>query len=343
MTTRSWTNLARALVLACVGLPLRLLAHTPGEEMAGAASAFLASLDDAQRSRATFGLSDPERVNWHFVPIERKGLPLREMTPAQRHLATALLTAGLSQRGLIKASSIMSLEQILLEIEQGKGPKRDPEGYFWSIFGTPSPTGTWGWRVEGHHLALNFTVVEGRSVASTPSFMGTNPGEVREGPRKGLRVLGAEEDLGKALLRSLDPAQRKVAVISDEAPKDILTSDQRKVKPLEPAGLLAAKMNAAQKKLLRQLIEEYVRRCRPELADEELARIDKAGLARIGFAWAGGDQPGQGSYYRVQGPTFLLEYDNTQNNANHVHSVWRTFAGDFGDDLLARHYQAAPH
>ncbi len=318
-------------------------AHTPGEEMAGAASTWLAALDAAQRGQAVFALGDGERVNWHFIPRDRKGLAWRDMTPAQRHLATGLLASGLSQRGLVKAATIMSLEQILLEIEQGKGPRRDPEGYYWTVFGEPSATGTWGWRVEGHHLALNFTIVGGRQVASSPSMFGSNPAEVREGPRRGLRVLAAEEDLGKELLRSLSPEQRKIAVISAEAPKDVITGAERKVKPLEPKGLAAENLNGAQQKLLRQVLEEYARRCRPEVADEDLAEIDRAGFGQISFAWAGGDQPGQGSYYRVQGPTFLLEYDNTQNNANHIHAVWRKFSGDFGDDLLARHYQSTAH
>lgn len=318
-------------------------AGTAAVEMAGAATSFLKALDEGQKSRANFSFGDAERQNWHFIPRERRGLPYKDMTPAQRHLATALLASGLSQRGFVKATTIMSLEQILLEIEKGTGPKRDPENYYWSIFGAPSDTAQWGWRVEGHHLSINFTIAKGEFVATTPIMFGTNPGEVREGPRKGQRVLGAEEDLGRELVRSLDAKQRQVAVIATEAPKDIVTAAERKVSPLSPTGLAASDLNRAQRQVLHRLIDEYVRRVRPELADVDLAKIEKAGFGKVHFAWAGSDTPGQGHYYRVQGPTFLLEYDNTQNNANHVHSVWRDFRGDFGEDLLAEHYLQSSH
>lgn len=333
---------AGALSVALLGT-LPAGADSATSEMAGAANALLAALDAPKKAQATFELKDGERFNWTIIPRERKGLCWKDMTPAQRHLATSLLASGLSQRGFVKATTIMSLEQILLELEQGKGPKRDPEVYFWSLFGTPSETGTWGWRVEGHHVSLNFTIVEGRFVSSTPSMFGTNPAEVREGPRKGLRVMGAEEDLGRQLIRSLDAAQRSEAIVAEKAPADVVTIGLRNATPLQPDGLSAAKLNGPQKKLLRQIIEEYVRRARPEIADADLAEIDAAGFDKLTFAWAGPDQPGQGHYYRVQGPTFLLEYDNTQNNANHVHAVWREFKGDFGEDLLARHYRETPH
>lgn len=318
-------------------------AGTAANEMAGAATSFLNALDESQRSRANFGFGDAERQNWHFIPRERRGLAYKDMTPAQRHLATALLGSGLSQRGFVKATTIMSLEQILLELEKGSGPKRDPENYYWSIFGTPSNTSPWGWRVEGHHLSINFTIAKGEFVATTPIMFGTNPGEVREGPRKGQRVLAAEEDLGRELVRSLDAKQHPVAVIAAEAPKDIVTAAERKVSPLSPTGLAASKLNRAQRQVLHRLIEEYVRRVRPDVADLDLAKIEKAGFGNVHFAWAGPETPGQGHYYRVQGPTFLLEYDNTQNNANHVHSVWRDFHGDFGEDLLAEHYLQSSH
>jgi hypothetical protein len=324
-------------------LPERALAHGVGEEMADAANAWLASLTNEQRARAYFEFKNDERLNWHFIPRERRGLPWKDMEPAQRHLASALLSSGLSQRGYIKATTIMSLEQILKELEQDRGPHRDPENYYWSIFGQPAPHGTWGWRVEGHHLALNFTIVEGEYFASSPSMFGSNPAEVRQGSRAGLRVLAAEEDLGRELVRSLDADQRSKALVSDTAPRDVLTGAERKVSPLSPTGLAAAAMTDSQKKLLRRLLEEYARRARAELADADLARIDKEGFDKVHFAWAGSEQPGQGHYYRVQGPTFLLEYDNTQNNANHIHAVWRDFTGDFGEDILARHYRETPH
>jgi len=314
-------------------------ADTPAGEMAEAAKNLLAALTPEQKAKAVFELKDGERFNWHFIPRDRKGLPLKEMSTTQRHLAYGLLSSALSQRGFVKATTIMSLEEILKEIEQGSGPARDPERYFVTIFGAPDGTGTWGWRVEGHHLSLNFTVVAGKAVSVTPSFFGSNPGEVRNGTRKGLRVLAAEEDLARQLVKSLNADQKKAALVSETAPKEILTGADRKAKALEPMGLSGAKMNPEQSGLLWRIVQEYVYRCRPELADLDLKKIEQGGREKLHFAWAGSLEPREGHYYRVQGPTFLLEYDNTQNNANHVHAVWRDFENDFGEDLLRRHYQ----
>lgn len=332
-----------ACIIAFGPLPATASEEIAAREMSDAANNFLAALTPEQKAKAVFELKDDERLNWHFIPRDRKGLPLKEMTTGQRHLATALLASAMSQEGLMKSVTIMSLEDILRDIEQGKGPVRDPERYFFSIFGKPAAQATWGWRVEGHHLALNFTVANGKAVSTTPSFFGSNPGQVREGPRQGLRVLGVEEELGRQLVKSLDESQRKAAVFAETAPKEIITEATRKVSALTPAGLSAAKLTPAQVETLRKLISEYVRRYRTELADEDLRKIEKAGIANVTFAWAGGLEPGTGHYYRVQGPTFLLEYDNTQNNANHVHAVWRDFDGDFGEDLLKAHYQQTPH
>jgi hypothetical protein len=308
--------------------------------MAETANRFLASLTAEQRAKATFKFEEDERQNWHFVPIERKGLPLREMTAAQKHLATALLSAGLSQQGYLKAETIMSLEDVLKAIEHGTGPERDPEKYFVSIFGEPSATGTWGYRVEGHHLSQNYTVVSGR-VVGAPSFFGSNPAEVRDGPRKGLRTLGGEEDLGRAVIKSLDPEQRKTAIVDAQAYKDILTFDSRQAALKgQPSGLQASKMNAKQFDLLMALLEEYAQNMPEQLAQAREEQIKKAGKD-IYFAWAGGIEKGDPHYYRVQTASFLIEYDDTQNNANHIHSVWRDFNGDFGVDLLKQHYQSS--
>ena len=313
-------------------------------EMAGAADNLWDSLAPEQKLKAGFEFTDPLRYDWHFIPRPRQGLPLKEMAGEQRALAHALLASGLSQSGYIKAETIMSLEQILASIEKGKGPVRDPELYFFNIFGKPGstdPKHPWGWRVEGHHLALNFTIVGDKGVAGGPTFMGTNPAEVRDGPRKGLRVLGEEELLARKLVKSLNADQRKKAVVLEEAPRDIFSLALRKAEPLGPAGILLPDLDGGQKELVHTLVVLYAERLRPELAADDLAKILKAGVDKIGFAWAGGLEPGQPHYYRIQGPTFLIEYDNTQNNANHVHSVWRDFEGDFGDDLLKQHYGSA--
>jgi hypothetical protein len=310
--------------------------------MAQAAKAFLAALDDTQRSKATFAFDADERKNWHFIPKDRLGLQLREMTPAQRHLAHALLSAGLSQRGYIKATTIMSLEQVLKELENDSGERRNPEKYHFSIFGEPSETGVWGYRVEGHHLSLNFTVVNGK-ITGAPNFMGANPAEVRTGSRKGLRVLHAEEDLARALLASLTPEQKAAAIVSKTAYKDILTEASRKVDLKDqPKGLPAAKLNKQQRQLLQAVIDEYINNLPEQLAKARMSRVQRA-ANNLHFAWAGVEERGGPHYYRVQGPDFLIEYDNTQNNANHIHSVWREFNGDWGEDLLADHYKNSPH
>lgn len=313
------------------------------EEMAAAAHQFLVTLDPEQKATATFEFADPERLNWHFIPRERKGLSWKAMNPAQQRLAFALLSTALSSRGFGKVTTIMSLEQILREIEKGKGPLRDEERYYLSIFNEPSTGSTWGWRVEGHHLSLNVTLVDGTHVVVTPSFLGTNPAEVREGSRAGLRVLAAEEDLGRELIKSLTAAQRAQALLPQAAPKDVLLTPGKRVTRLKPEGIAADQLQPEQKELLRFLVSEYLRNYRPALADLDWHRIESNGWNQVYFAWAGDLERGAPHYYRVQGPTFVLEYDNTQNDANHVHALWRDATNDFGEDLLRQHLEAVPH
>jgi len=319
------------------------------EEMASAAQAFWNSLSPEQQKKVMYNFGDDERLNWHFVPKARNGLSMKEMTPAQRSLAMALLSTGMSGQGFAKVQQIMSLEAILKETEPGppKSPVRDPELYFITIFGKPDAKGTWAWRYEGHHLSVNFTVVEGKAITALPTFLGSNPGEVREGARKGLRVLGIEEDAGRRLATSLTEEQKKKAVFAEQAPKDIISAAIRKVdiKAVVDGkdGLPAAEMTPEQRDGLLQLIEEYARRHRGELASEELRKIHVAGFDKVSFAWAGSVEPGKGHYYRVVGPTFLIEYDNVQNNGNHPHSVWRDPANDFGEDILKKHYDTSEH
>ncbi len=314
-------------------------AHSPSQ-MVGAARHFLDSLTPEQKTKATFAFADEERANWHFIPRPRKGLALREMTPPQKLLAHALLSAGLSRRGYIKATTIMSLEDVLRVLENDSGERRNPEGYYFSIFGEPSESGTWGFRVEGHHVSQNYTVANGR-VHDAPAFFGANPAEVREGPRKGLRALAAEEDLARDLLGSLDGEQKRVAIVSEKAYADILTSASRKASlEGQPSGLAASKMKPRQFERLLELLAEYAQNLPEDMAQAREAQIKNAGR-NLHFAWAGSEQRGGPHYYRIQSPTFLVEYDNTQNGANHIHSVWRDFAGDFGEDLLKQHYQTS--
>jgi len=311
--------------------------------MTECANRLLAALDDNQRGRATFPFDSDERQNWHFIPDNtnlaidklgvRKGLTLRDMSPYQRHLASALLAAGLSQTGYIKAVTIMSLEEVLRVMEGDAGEHRNPEKYYFSIFGTPSDSGTWGYRVEGHHVSQNYTVVNGR-VLGGPSFFGANPAEVRQGPRKGLRVLTTEDDLGFEVIRTLDEPLQKIAVVDPNAYPEILTAASRKAALKgQPSGLSATKMTSNQFDALVALVEEYAHNVPDELAKHRIEQLNQAGK-NVFFAWAGGTKPGDPHYYRVQTTSFLIEMDDTQDNANHIHSVWRDFEGDFGQDLL---------
>jgi len=308
--------------------------------MSDAAHAYLNSLTPAQRAKTTIAFNDDERSNWHFIPLEnRKGVALREMTPPQKHLAEALLSSALSTQGIVKAHTIMSLEQVLKDIEQGKAQERDPEKYFVSIFGEPSEKGTWGFRFEGHHVAMNFTIVNGK-IASSPNFFGANPAEVKEGPRAGLRALKREEDIARELVQSLSPEQRKLGIVSATAPREIITDDSRKAALNgQPNGIPYSQLNAKQKDTLEALVAEYATNFPPMIADFRMDQFRKS-QGSLYFAWLGGVNRGDPHYYRIQTAAFLVEYDNTQNGNNHIHSVLRDFNGDFGQDLLAQHYAA---
>ena len=351
----SYLRSPRVLIcVACVlGFGAIYAADRSPASMAAAATKFLATLSPDQKTIATFALDSEEREHWGFVPTEsfpRNGLTLENMTEPQREAARNLLRAGLSQKGYMTATSIMELETILNEIENppGAAPRRRPQErnplkYFVSVFGTPSSKGAWGWRIEGHHISLNFTIVNDQMVASAPQFFGSNPAEVRTGPKKGLRVLGHEEDPGRALVMALNETQRAKAVINTTAPNDILTLNELTIKPLVPIGISAAELLPQQREMLIQVIDAYTSAMAPDIAADRMAALKKAGLDAITFAWAGGFERGQKHYYRVQGPTFLIEFDNSQNDGNHVHSVWRDFNGDFGRDLLREHLHSVAH
>jgi Protein of unknown function (DUF3500) len=314
----------------------------PEAQMATAAKAFISSLDAAQRQKAQWPFEAEERFNWHFIPRDRQGLSLKAMGPAQREAAFALLRTGLSQKGFSKAEAIRSLEIILKELENGS-PRRDTELYYFTIFGEPGAE-RWGWRYEGHHISQNWTVVGGKVTATSPAFFGANPAMVLDGPKKGSRALPAEGDLAFALLSSLTDEQRRQAIVSDQAPNDVLTSNARKAAIQDNVGLALSAMTEKQRALLRTLIEEHASAQAPALAAERLAKAKGEDPAAIRFAWMGATQPGVGNahYYRIQGRTFLIEYDNVQNNANHQHIVWRDFDGDFGADLLGDHLASDP-
>lgn len=327
--------------------------HSTEDMMVGAANAFLASLNSNQKPAAHFTMDNPDYEIWHFVPdnnfiqahgYARNGLTYRDMIPEQRVLADALIAASLSQAGFIRTKTIMSLEEVLRIKEKDTVGRRDVELYHVSIFGDPSTAGRWAWRLEGHHISLHFLMQDGKLTSISPTFFGSNPHEVREGPRKGIRVLGGEEDIARKLVRSLDAAARKQAVIADKAYRDILTTYTTRAE-IEgaPQGLAASQLNGEQYKMLVELVEQYAMSFPAAQAESRIAKARATAKEDLYFAWAGSIEPGKGDYYRIQAPEFLVEYDNTQNQNNHSHSVWRDFKGDFGRDVLAAHYERFDH
>lgn len=330
----------RFLILGAVAASALLAKeHAPttdvAAEMAAAAKTFLAALDESQAKKARFPFAADQRENWGYVPRERKGVALEELDEKQTALVRTLLKTTLSDPGLEKVDTIMALEAFLGEIEK-RPDFRNPKAYFTSVFGEPRPGGTWAWRFEGHHLSLNYTVVEGKAVSVTPSFFASNPGEVMiDHPMKGTRPLHAEEDLARALAVTLKETGKEV-MFSEKPPGEILTSEDRAVKQLEPVGIKATELTRSQLVALRKLIAEFANRHRKELAEADMAKIS-ADMENLRFGWAGGLKRGEPYYYRIQGATFLVEVANVQNNGNHVHAVWRDSANDFGRDLLGGH------
>jgi hypothetical protein len=330
--------LMSALVVGLAGMVcLSKEGDSPGEAMTRVAARLADSLTPEQKSKALFAFDDKERSNWNFVPLQdaqkrptRKGLRLEEMTDEQRKSTLALLRAGTSEGGYTRATTIMSLEAVLRELEKGGAMVRNPGWYFLTLFGKPSKEGKWGWRIEGHHLSLNFTLDNRRITGSTPAFFGANPARRRDGSR----TLPEAEDHARDLFASLDADQQRAAL----QPKQFPEIEQGKPRPNvgEAKGLPAGKMNERQRKVLWALIQSYAERMPAEVAQEELAEVKKAGLDKVHFAFAQDrDKPGKPYTYRVQGPTFVIEFLNIQpdsagNPANHIHSSWRNLQGDFG-------------
>jgi hypothetical protein len=342
MKPSPFVRLVLVLALASVaGLGAKRASMRNVVQMAEAANAFLGSLPQAQRTQASFAFDAAERLRFHFIPpesFERHGLPIKEMGASQRERAHALLRTGLSQRGYMTATQIMEAEGILQMLEGGRGQfSRDNGLYFVSVFGTPSTTGTWGWRFEGHHLSLQYTIVEGDITVSSPTFLAANPAEVPDGPRRGMRALARQEDAGRALLSSLTPEQREVAVQEDIQVRDVIARIALDIDPFAPVGVAASALDPVQRDLLMEIVHAYTDVMADEIAALRLARVAEAGVENIRFAWAGGTKRGELSYFRVQGPTFLIEFSNTMNDPNHVHSGWREFGAEFGRDILAAH------
>ncbi len=307
--------------------------------MVNAVNVFLNSLSDTQRDAVSYDFDDEERLNWHFIPRPRNGLSFNDMNDAQRAQADALLATFLGETGYRKVGQIRSLEDVLKAIEINGRFVRDPMAYYLTVFGQPSLGGTWAFRLEGHHIAFNWTFVSGSGLASTPQFFGSNPAQVRGGSLDGLRVLAREEDLGLELVGSLTTSQQAEAILELAVPGDILTGAQGEIGPLENTGIAWDALDSAQQLTLMNLIEEVAAAQPAGIRDARMTRV-RTDREQIRFTWIGGTDSGAGNYWRIQGSDFLIEYDKTQNDANHIHLVWRDFDRDFGRDLLRMHYDA---
>ncbi len=310
-------------------------------EMRTAALALLSSLDATQKSAISFSYYDGERIFWYYPPMNRHGLLLREMNEAQRKLAYALMATGLTEDSNRKAQLIIEHESVLGPLEQERGRvtfARDPLLYSWTIFGDPANDAEpWGWRVEGHHVSLHYSVWGERVLSMTPFFFGANPAEVPKGPKQGLRILGDSQDIAMELMASLDAGQKSRATIYDEAPADIITFNSSRASLPKEEGLPATAMSGVQREMLMALATEYVNRIRADLAEEKLDALRQGGLEKIHLAWGGPVDRTQPHYYRLHGGDFVVEYDNRQNGANHIHSVLRDVNNDFAADVMRDH------
>lgn len=365
-------QISRGLILAVFSLAAAAAYQAANTEalMADAANRLLESLNRMQRMGTVFAMDAPERTNWHYFPetgfadeygYVRNGITFKDMDPKQRHLAYGLLSTGLGRVGFVKTMNVMALEDIVRAIEDDTTGYRDTERFHFTVFGTPAMTGDWGWRVEGHHVSLHYVIRNGELVAASPTFLGANPHEVPQGLHKGMRALAREEDLARALIKSLEPSMQKKAIFDRQAPYDIVTlADKRAELEGEPQGMAASAMSESQYEDLLGLIAEYANTMPPEIASRRLKAARDTPREQLFFGWAGDiERPAAkpikigtkttenrhlaGNYYRIQSPTFLIEYANTQNQSNHSHAVWREFEGDFGFDLLAAHFRGDGH
>jgi len=310
-------------------------------DLATTANNFLNLLGPDVKSQAQYKMDDEERFNWHYVPRFRNGISLHDLTQTQLDAAMNLLRASLSVQGFKKATDVMALESVLREVE-GRGTDdsyRDPKKYYFTIFGTPSKDKPWGWRLEGHHISLNFAASNNKFQSATPSFFGSNPATVPSGKRKGDQILKDESALGFSLVNSLSSAQLQTAIIAETAYGDILSENKRKAMMLTPKGISYSELNEQQKKMFMTLLDVYVKNYELGFSTTLMNKIREAGIENLSFAWAGSMKPGKGHYYRIQGPMLLIEFDNTQNNANHIHTVVRDLTNDFAEDILREHYQ----
>ncbi len=316
------------------------------QDISAKANAFLETLSDELKAQALFSLEDEERYNMNYVPIPRKGPTFHDFNNEQKQAALALLAASLSTEGYEKTEEIRELEKVLRILENDDTdkmpdgrPRRDPLNYHFCIFGTPSPTESWGWRFEGHHISLNFTSDTGTIVSATPSFFGSNPGIVKTGEHRGKQVLKKESELGLQLVNSFSGDQLKATLFAEEAPYEIYSANHRQATDVSKKGIPYPQMTEDQKKLFMELLQVYIGNYIFEFSEDFRSKIMKAGKENLSFAWAGSLKEGAAYYYSIQGPMLLIEFDNSQNNANHVHTAVRDLTNDFAEDLILKHYQ----
>lgn len=333
------------LIIIFLLSPFALIAQDiNGNSNAAKAMGFITSLNKDQKEKVLYAFNEMNRYEWHYVPasmMARRGIAVKDLEAAQKEKVYFLLQAFLSNEGYDKTIRIMALENILHDLEPNN-QHRITENYVIAIYGTPVKDSVWGWKFSGHHIALNFTVIKDK-IAFAPFFFGANPATIKDGPRKGFRAIKEEQDLGLELVNMLTPEQKRKAIFQLDAFTDIVTSISQEVTPLKPAGILALDMTHDQKVVLNKLIVAYLSSMPPAIAKARMKKITTEDMNLLRFGWAGGIVEGKPHYYRVQGKTFLIEFDNTQNNANHIHTVWRDFKGDFGLDLLKDHYQKSGH
>ena len=336
-------NMRKILFFVCCYISVASAGN--GQNLAAAAIGFINSLDSAQKLKAVYPFDIDDRYNFNYVPLDnRKGIMVNELAPNQKAAAFTLLKTCLSPETVSKAQNIMQLDKILKQLEQRKPEDhyRDTGKYFFTIFGVPAENTVWGWKIEGHHVAFNFYADKNKLVAGTPGFLGANPAVVQDGPNKGKQVLRDETTMGFALLHALTPEQLTIALIDSTAPGEIVTSNKRVAMLLSPPGICYTQLQPKQQEAFLQLLRLYINRYTRLFADKMLKEAEQSGLDKFYFAWAGNTiEPGLGHphYYRIQGPNLVIEYDNTQNNANHVHTVVRDLKHDFGGDLLLEHYR----
>ena len=309
------------------------------QRIAEAATRFLSSLDDGQRQKVLIAFESDNRLDWHYIPRNRPGLSLGEMRANQAEAARALFASVLNQRGLELLDGVRLLEGVLREQQ---GSFRDPGRYYVSLFGTPGRF-PWGWRFEGHHLSLNVALPVAGRISVTPFFVGAHPATVRDGPNRGFRLLGTSEDLARQIMAGLNDWQRQAALIANRSFGEIVASPQRERDLGEPRGLLLAGLDGAQRNLVEALMDRFLGTLAPDLVAAQKRRALEQGISAFRFAWAGSLTPGEAHYFRVHGPVTVIEHDNTQNGANHIHAVWRDLTADFGRDALADHYRRQPH